>query len=313
MTDEAPARRRRIGPRTTVAAIIALVALVYVAVIALYAFSGKVELTKEGPDDTQVRLPIELNIESVDPVAGRLKVNLDLRPTGALDATGGAGLILAQPVTLIATDVDGPRALDFPASTPLSPVEVRLLTDGDVQFWPFDTYEVDSRVLALTSDNADHIALDWSVGRHRVPGWTFDVHVTELEGGKVYGVTILAQRAGATVAFGIVLLGLMVVMPVIVLTVAINVYRGKQKMEATLMSWIGAMLFATIPLRGFLPGSPPIGSWIDYLVVLWVIAGLIAGSSSTSSPSCGGLGRSRPPRRRPPAEPAAREGPPPAA
>jgi hypothetical protein len=37
------------------------------------------------------------------------------------------------------------------------------------------------------------------------------------------------------------------------------------------------MLFATIPLRGFLPGSPPIGSWIDYLVVLWVIAALIAG------------------------------------
>lgn len=42
------------------------------------------------------------------------------------------------------------------------------------------------------------------------------------------------------------------------------------------MSWMAAMLFATVPLRGFLPGSPPVGSWVDYLVVLWVIAGLIA-------------------------------------
>jgi hypothetical protein len=37
------------------------------------------------------------------------------------------------------------------------------------------------------------------------------------------------------------------------------------------------MLFATIPLRTFLPGSPPIGSWVDYLVVLWVVAGLVLG------------------------------------
>ncbi|MBU4464572.1 MAG: DUF4436 domain-containing protein, partial [Actinobacteria bacterium] len=53
--------------------------------------------------------------------------------------------------------------------------------------------------------------------------------------------------------------------------------RGRRKVEATVMSWIGAMLFATIPLRNFLPGSPPIGSWVDYLVVLWVVAALIAG------------------------------------
>jgi hypothetical protein len=40
---------------------------------------------------------------------------------------------------------------------------------------------------------------------------------------------------------------------------------------------MAAMLFATIPLRTFLPGSPPIGSWVDYLVVLWVVAGLVLG------------------------------------
>jgi len=74
-----------------------------------------------------------------------------------------------------------------------------------------------------------------------------------------------------------VLLSLMVVMPVLVLTVSISVYRGRRKVEATLMSWIGAMLFATIPLRNFLPGNPPIGSWVDYLIVLWVIAGLVVG------------------------------------
>ena len=61
------------------------------------------------------------------------------------------------------------------------------------------------------------------------------------------------------------------------LPVKIVAYRGIRKVEATLMSWMAAMLFATIPLRTFLPGSPPIGSWVDYLVVLWVVAGLVLG------------------------------------
>jgi Domain of unknown function (DUF4436) len=37
------------------------------------------------------------------------------------------------------------------------------------------------------------------------------------------------------------------------------------------------MLFATVPLRTFLPGSPPIGSWIDFTIVLWVIVALVTG------------------------------------
>jgi hypothetical protein len=34
------------------------------------------------------------------------------------------------------------------------------------------------------------------------------------------------------------------------------------------------MLFATIPIRNFFPGSPPPGSWVDVLVVLWVFVAL---------------------------------------
>jgi hypothetical protein len=91
------------------------------------------------------------------------------------------------------------------------------------------------------------------------------------------GVQFTITRAASTIAFGVVLLTLMVIAPVLVLTAAITVYRGRRKIEATMLGWFGAMLFATIPLRNFLPGSPPIGSWVDYLIVLWVIAALIAG------------------------------------
>jgi len=35
------------------------------------------------------------------------------------------------------------------------------------------------------------------------------------------------------------------------------------------------MLFAVMPLRNALPDAPPIGSWIDVTVTLWVIAVLV--------------------------------------
>ena len=114
-----------------------------------------------------------------------------------------------------------------------------------------------------------------------MPGWTFssqEVAGTDevmINGEPVTQLRITATRSVATVAFGIVILILMAVLPVLGLTVAIVAYRGLRKVEPTLMSWMAAMLFATIPLRTFLPGAPPIGSWVDYLVVLWVVAGLV--------------------------------------
>jgi len=47
---------------------------------------------------------------------------------------------------------------------------------------------------------------------------------------------------------------------------------GKMRLELSVASWITAMLFALLPIRGFLPGDPPVGSWIDVLVFFWVEA-----------------------------------------
>jgi hypothetical protein len=50
--------------------------------------------------------------------------------------------------------------------------------------------------------------------------------------------------------------------------VAARTYFGRRELQPTLLSWMGAMLFATIPLRNLLPGSPPAGAWVDAVIVL---------------------------------------------
>ena len=44
---------------------------------------------------------------------------------------------------------------------------------------------------------------------------------------------------------------------------------------APFVTWFAAMLFAVIPIRNFLPGSPPPGAWIDQALVIWVLIALV--------------------------------------
>ena len=182
------------------------------------------------------------------------------------------------------SDTDGPRSFTIAQDEIPSPQSLSFITDGYVERWPFDSHSVDVAIVPLQGVGDDMTAIPALLcGSAHVPGWTFsseEIPGTDevvVDGEPVTQIRVTATRSVATVAFGIVILALMAVLPVLGLTVAIVAYRGIRKVEATLMSWMAAMLFATIPLRTFLPGSPPIGSWVDYLVVLWVVAGLVLG------------------------------------
>jgi len=208
-------------------------------------------------------------------------MTIDVESFGPFE--GESAGIPDEDLTLLITDTDGPRSYDIDAGEIPSPISVRLVSDGQIERWPFDTHTVQFAVAVLHEVDAGLRPVPLDVcGSAHVPGWTFSSLQVDGEGDLVLGdqvvdeISLTATRSAATVAFGVIIVALMIVMPALGLTVAVRVLRGERKAEATLMSWMAAMLFATIPLRTFLPGSPPIGSWVDYLVVLWVVAGLIA-------------------------------------
>lgn len=282
MTDPQPRAVRRRVPVRTVAIVAAAVAL-YGIVVAMYALGSRPVtdgLTQAPPDDGVV---LTLQPQSVNAQGNRFAMTIDLTSEGPLENSDG---LLSEPLTLAVTENDGPRVFEFPADTLTSPVSVSLMTDGYVELWPFDRYSVVTTIVSAygTGDDLTPIT-PYLTAKGGVPGWDIEAHdemlgATISVGGtsqEVPSVVITASRSGATVVFGIVILVLMVVLPVLSLIVAILAYRGRRKVEATLTSWMAAMLFATIPLRTFLPGSPPIGSWIDYLIVLWVVVGLVLG------------------------------------
>jgi hypothetical protein len=263
--------------------LIAVLVLAYVLVVALYALNERATnvegCTDEPPSDAVL---VSLSPESVNAANDRLVANLTVLSFGPIASEDTS--LLSEPLTILISDTDGPRTFTIAQDEIPSPQSVNFITDGYIERWPFDSHAVDVAIVSLQGEGDEMTAIPTLLcGSAHVPGWTFSSQEIPgtaevvVDGEEVTQVQITATRSVATVAFGIVILGLMAVLPLLGLTVAIIAYRGIRKVEATLMSWMAAMLFATIPLRTFLPGSPPIGSWVDYLVVLWVVAGLVLG------------------------------------
>ncbi|MEO8908444.1 MAG: DUF4436 family protein [Microbacteriaceae bacterium] len=264
--------------------------LLYLVVIVLYASSGRF-----APLGSLDRLPpaggitVVLTPESVDAAGARVQMNMQVVPSQELLATDG--FTFSRGFSVIVSPVAGQQAITFAAGSVQSVVPLDIIVDGSVENWPLDQYrEPDLLIFAYTGDGVDKKAIPVEVRTLAtyIPGWNLDWHVNKSPTAVADSTLLTTQdglrtidlrvfRSGSTIAFGIVLLVLMTVMAALVLFVSIAVLRGKRKVEPSFMSWTAAMLFATIPLRTFLPGSPPIGSWIDYLVVLWVVVGLICG------------------------------------
>lgn len=280
MATDGAAPARRMPRRARVIALIACAVALYLAVIVLYAFSGRsAGIGTSGEEPPAGGVMVDLVPQSVDAVGQRMTMALGIRLSPELSTADGVAP--KETVNLFVEPVTGVQSLEYQADRVPAVETVTVLTDGVVENWPFDAYRVDDLLLlAYVTHNGVREPVPTAVHMSgSVQGWNIDARLdtAKMAQSKLPAVDVTATRSGSTVAFALVLLALLVTMPVLVLFVAIVAYRGTRKIEPSFLGWMGAMLFATVPLRGFLPGSPPIGSWIDYLIVLWVVAGLIVG------------------------------------
>ncbi len=267
-------RRRVLG----VTAAILGFALVYGGAVFAYGLST----TPSGSTDCRTNAEPDAVVLSIAPTAvdaasNRIQATVEVQSLGSLAVDDDLGL-LKEPLTISITDADGYGSTTIGAGEILSTQSVKFITDGSVEQWPFDVHHTEPRVTAFqrVDGKALGTALHVCVGA-QIPGWSIATTAADNASSTTaeVDVPLTATRSAATVVFGFVLLALLAALPVLSLTVALAGLRGTRKVEATLTSWMAAMLFAVIPLRSFLPGSPPIGSWIDYLLVLWVVAGLV--------------------------------------
>lgn len=263
------ARSRTTGRAWAVVSVLAVVGI-YVAVILAYALAGRTD----APDDRQPATNGALVYLDVDAVSGEtfsFQTRVAVYPGADLLNPEGD---LRDDLTVQVSPAASADSLTFARGTRVGSQPVSLYADGDIRQWPFDTYQTsDVQVQAFTGTGAARVAVPVQVAvTDSVTSWAVDARASDS--GPAQALDIHVARTGPTIGFGIAMCMVLLILPICTLLVSIQTVRGRKQFLPPIVTWFAVMLFAVLPIRNLFPGSPPIGSWVDYTVVLWVVVGL---------------------------------------
>jgi hypothetical protein len=266
--------RRWYWPRTKlgVFVLLAIIACAMVTSIVLYVNgSGSQSVLAHGKP-TSSGTTVSLTLVNVQNSYTELVGDLAVKPgPGLVDESTYA---LKDDLTVAVTSVTTPVRRTWTKGMLPGVFPVPLTLARDVERWPFDSYHTGPITVTLfvgasqTPERAN-VTFDDLVG-----GWK--VQVTRVNAANESAPYVLElRRAASTMVFALVILSIFVAIAVVGLFVAIQTFRHPATFQSPLTTWYAAMLFAVVPLRNALPGSPAFGSWIDLTIVLWVLVALV--------------------------------------
>jgi hypothetical protein len=261
-------RMRRWVPITSIAVFVALYAILVLA----YAVGGASSVSQPAQQVPDGGIGVILVARGITAATPEIELDVQLAIDPTLLDDDGAPL---QPIalTLEPTQDDADLLYDTDRRPPVR--QIKMPVDGDIEDWPFDGYSASITAIATSGkDNTLEVIPTVVILGGGVQGWQL---AAGLEPNDPFGsVDLSFHRSLAIVLFGLSLVAVLILLPVTTWIVGWKLFREDRLFEAGFLGWIGAMLFATIPIRNFFPGSPPPGSWVDVLVTLWVIVALAA-------------------------------------
>ena len=278
-----PAPPEARGPRIAIAfgIVVAVIVIYVLSLIAVHLLAKSApalpaaDLSKVEAEDSVV----QVRVEKLDTVANRLTVNVLVYPKDSLYDKNLGVLTTDASVRLYPENDLGD--LQYPVGKAPAQVSTTIEAHGDPGNWPFDSYSTDeiaADVFTGTAPNREKAPARVEVAG-KLDGW--DATVTRVHDPADppdvqdnVRLTLHRSKGPLIFDFGIVLV--LITLPVLALWVAIPMALGRTSFLPPFGTWYAGMLFAVMPLRNFLPGSPPPGSWIDQAVVLWVLIGLVA-------------------------------------
>jgi hypothetical protein len=245
----------------------------YVASVVLYINSGmgQPQMIVKGPsagDGTKVTI----DVQEIQASNSLLVANVSVAPGPALLEPQTHTLKEELSVVLSSTVAASKRT--WPKGALPDVFRISLTLAGDVADWPFDQYRSGPVVADLLSGSASTRVPATVALVDRQLGW--EVEIDRVNGaGDLGPYQVEVYRSTSTVAFAVIILGVLIALAAVALFVAIQTARDKRPFQPPMTTWYAAMVFAVVPLRNALPDAPPFGSWIDVAIVSWVIVVLV--------------------------------------
>jgi len=253
-------------------ALIGAVACAMIASIALYVEGAATRRIPTLGPPASFGTTVTLDVQSIQNSYSQLVGDMIVSPGPELldPATNG----LKEELTVAVTSATTPVKRTWSKGMLPGVFPVPLTLARDVEQWPFDRYDTGPITVELFTGKAQVPERANVTFIDRLPGWR--IHVVRASNANAlapYHVEL--QRSASTMVFAIVIICILVAIAAIGVFVAVQTLRDRRRFQSPMTTWYAAMLFAVVPLRNALPGSPAFGSWIDLTIVLWVLVALV--------------------------------------
>jgi hypothetical protein len=220
---------------------------------------------------------IAASVASLNPVKGELLVRLQFEPQNDLLDEDD---LLINPVTVYTNSAAGKSEVTFRKGESMSPVDTTVALQGEVTQFPWDRYTGMLWICLASQKKGSDSEVTWAAVpftldlKAGIPGFTIDTAEAppKTKGFSVDVVNFDVKRAPSSGAFSVFVMILIGLLTIVAFLAGFVVVVGGRKVEVAMLSWLGALLFALLPLRNAMPGAPPLGCLADYISFFWAEA-----------------------------------------
>lgn len=220
---------------------------------------------------------IMANVISLDPVRGELLMRLQFEPqSGLLDRDD----VLIQAVTVYTNSTSGRTEVTFKKGESMQPLDVIMALEGESYQYPWDYYQGTLWVCLAARKDGGSASSAWNAVpftlalKPVVSGFQIGARDVKQKdrGFSQISVTFDVKRAPSATGFAIFIMILIGLLTIVDFFAGFALIVGRRKIPPNILGWLGAMLFAMLPLRNAMPGAPPIGCLADYIAFFWAEA-----------------------------------------
>jgi hypothetical protein len=251
----------------------------YTFVLFAYQSEGETRKAELSYDDAKLekldknRIAAEAKIVTADPMKGDIAVRLSFTPQGSLATADGK---LARDLVLDVSAATGKHVYEYKKGRKMDPVELIVdMYEGEPMDFPFDKHEGQlafffepAGAAQVAETTAEQIPVELTL-RGSVTGLRIDASFAEENKDNNVVVDISISRARTTMFFSLFIMAAMWALAIGVVCLVFRVFAGHRKIEISMFSFLGALLFAFPALRNSQPGTPPIGTLSDFLAFFW--------------------------------------------
>jgi hypothetical protein len=221
------------------------------------------------------RIDVVGRIVTADVMKGDIVVRLEFKPHGSFLAADGA--TLTRDLELYVASATGKNVHEFKKGKRMNPVEAVVeIYEGEPMDYPFDTHTAElafffepAAVKGSETGGEESIPVAVQLGGS-VAGLRIDTDYDKENNKPDHAVIdINIQRATTAMFFSVFIMIAMWALTFGVIFLVFRVFAGHRKIEISMFSFLGALLFAFPALRNSQPGTPPIGTLSDFIAFFW--------------------------------------------